>query len=158
MLTALCHGIHVQCVSQWTVDMFLMFTLRRPDILPVGDLGVQKGLLKWILAAYEHTIPVMPSDDDGKGKGNEVQDSSIIPAPASKTGSDPDAVPPPPTSIASRPSEPIKQKKAEQKGLEKALLSLDVRPDEAKVREMFPLPEGMDVDLLRSRLGGKKAK
>lgn len=32
--------------------MFLMFSLRRPDILPVGDLGVQKGLLKWALAAH----------------------------------------------------------------------------------------------------------
>jgi DNA-3-methyladenine glycosylase II len=136
--------------------MFLIFTLRRPDILPVGDLGVQKGLLKWILAAYEHSIPVTPSADIGKGKGVEVQDSSIIPAPASNP--DPEAVPPPPTSIASRPGEPGKQKKAEQKGLEKALLSLDVRPDEAKLKEMFPLPEGMDVGLLRSRLGGKKAK
>ena len=24
--------------------MFLMFDLKRPDILPVGDLGVQKGM------------------------------------------------------------------------------------------------------------------
>ncbi|KAH8084229.1 hypothetical protein HD553DRAFT_342630 [Filobasidium floriforme] len=70
---------------------------------------------------------------------------------------DPEAVPPPLTSITSRPGEPIKQKKAE-KGLEKALLGLDVQPDDAKLREMFPLPEGMDVGLLRSRLGGKKAK
>ena len=37
---------------QWTVDMFLMFSLRRPDVLPVGDLGVQKGLLRWALAAH----------------------------------------------------------------------------------------------------------
>jgi DNA-3-methyladenine glycosylase II len=141
--------------GQWTVDMFLIFTLRRPDILPVGDLGVQKGLLKWILAAYEHTIPVAPSVAGGKGQGGEVQDSSIIPAPIPAL--DP-VVPPPPTSIVSKSGEPPKQKKAEQKGLEKALLSLDVRPDEAKLREMFPLPEGMDVGLLRSRLGGKKAK
>ena len=32
--------------------MFLMFSLHRPDILPVGDLGVQKGLLRWALAAH----------------------------------------------------------------------------------------------------------
>lgn len=38
--------------TQWTVDMFLMFSLRRPDILAVGDLGVQKGLLRWALAAH----------------------------------------------------------------------------------------------------------
>lgn len=30
--------------------MFALFSLRRPDVLPVGDLGVQKGLIKWLLA------------------------------------------------------------------------------------------------------------
>ncbi|KAJ3282495.1 hypothetical protein HK104_010868 [Borealophlyctis nickersoniae] len=30
--------------EQWTVDMFLMFDLKRPNILPVGDLGVRKGM------------------------------------------------------------------------------------------------------------------
>lgn len=33
----------IRGVGPWTVDMLLMFTLRRPDVLPVGDLGVQKG-------------------------------------------------------------------------------------------------------------------
>ncbi|ORY32866.1 hypothetical protein BCR39DRAFT_522195 [Naematelia encephala] len=46
----------VRGIGQWTVDMFLMFSLRRPDVLPVGDLGVQKGLLRWILAAHG-TLP-----------------------------------------------------------------------------------------------------
>ncbi|RSH88869.1 hypothetical protein EHS25_002531 [Saitozyma podzolica] len=44
--------IAVRGIGQWTVDMFLMFSLRRPDVLPVGDLGVQKGLLNWALAAH----------------------------------------------------------------------------------------------------------
>jgi DNA-3-methyladenine glycosylase II len=26
--------------------MFLMFTLHRPDVLPTGDLGIQKGMQK----------------------------------------------------------------------------------------------------------------
>jgi DNA-3-methyladenine glycosylase II len=30
-------------VGRWTVEMYLMFTLGRPDILPVDDLGVRKG-------------------------------------------------------------------------------------------------------------------
>ena len=30
-------------IGIWTVQMFLMFRLRRPDILPSGDLGVRKG-------------------------------------------------------------------------------------------------------------------
>lgn len=33
-------------VGRWTVEMYLMFTLGRPDILPVDDLGVRKGAEK----------------------------------------------------------------------------------------------------------------
>lgn len=36
-LTAL-HG-----VGRWTVEMLLMFTLGRPDVLPAGDFGVREG-------------------------------------------------------------------------------------------------------------------
>jgi DNA-3-methyladenine glycosylase II len=34
-----------QCrgVGRWTVEMFLMFTLGRPDVLPVDDFGVRNG-------------------------------------------------------------------------------------------------------------------
>ncbi|HWV37432.1 MAG TPA: DNA-3-methyladenine glycosylase 2 family protein [Vulgatibacter sp.] len=34
----------VQGIGVWTAQMFLMFRLRRPDVLPTGDLGIQKGL------------------------------------------------------------------------------------------------------------------
>lgn len=30
-------------VGRWTVEMFLMFTLARPDVLPVDDFGVRTG-------------------------------------------------------------------------------------------------------------------
>ena len=30
-------------IGRWTVEMFLMFQLGRPDIWPVGDLGVRRG-------------------------------------------------------------------------------------------------------------------
>ncbi|HUG28671.1 MAG TPA: hypothetical protein VMK53_10290, partial [Gemmatimonadales bacterium] len=33
----------VRGVGRWTVEMFLMFRLGRPDVLPATDLGVQKG-------------------------------------------------------------------------------------------------------------------
>lgn len=36
--------IQVKGIGRWTVDMFLMFQLRRPDILPVGDLAIRKGI------------------------------------------------------------------------------------------------------------------
>ncbi len=34
----------VRGIGPWSVDMFLMFALARPDVLPVGDLGVKKGM------------------------------------------------------------------------------------------------------------------
>jgi DNA-3-methyladenine glycosylase II len=34
----------VKGLGRWTVDMFLMFHLGRPDILPVGDLGIRKAV------------------------------------------------------------------------------------------------------------------
>ena len=34
----------VKGIGAWSVDMFLIFALNRPDILPVGDLGVRKGM------------------------------------------------------------------------------------------------------------------
>lgn len=37
------HCIQVRGVGQWTVEMMLMFHLGRPDVLPVDDLGIQKG-------------------------------------------------------------------------------------------------------------------
>src|SRR5258708_21976580 len=39
----------VKGVGVWTVHMFLMFALKRPDVLPVGDLGVRAAMKK----AYE---------------------------------------------------------------------------------------------------------
>jgi 3-methyladenine DNA glycosylase/8-oxoguanine DNA glycosylase len=35
----------VRGIGQWTVDMFLIFSLNRPDIFPLNDLGIQKGLM-----------------------------------------------------------------------------------------------------------------
>ena len=34
----------VKGLGQWTADMFLIFHLRRPDVLPVGDLGVRRAV------------------------------------------------------------------------------------------------------------------
>ncbi|KAG2177664.1 hypothetical protein INT44_008178 [Umbelopsis vinacea] len=34
----------VRGIGQWTVDMYLMFNLCHPDVLPLGDLGVRKGM------------------------------------------------------------------------------------------------------------------
>jgi DNA-3-methyladenine glycosylase II len=36
--------IAVKGLGQWTADMFLMFHLRRPDVLPVGDQGIRRAV------------------------------------------------------------------------------------------------------------------
>jgi DNA-3-methyladenine glycosylase II len=41
------HLTQVKGVGVWTAHMFLMFTLRRPDVLPTGDYGVQVAIKKY---------------------------------------------------------------------------------------------------------------
>ncbi|HVO64033.1 MAG TPA: DNA-3-methyladenine glycosylase [Terriglobales bacterium] len=36
----------VKGIGVWTAHMFLMFSLRRPDVLPTGDLGIQTAIRK----------------------------------------------------------------------------------------------------------------
>ena len=36
----------VKGIGVWTAHMFLMFALRRPDVLPTGDLGIQMAIRK----------------------------------------------------------------------------------------------------------------
>ena len=37
----------VKGIGPWSCDMFLMFALEKPNILPVGDLGVRKGMSRY---------------------------------------------------------------------------------------------------------------
>jgi DNA-3-methyladenine glycosylase II len=40
------HLTQVKGIGVWTAHMFLMFTLRRPNVLPTGDFGVQTAIKK----------------------------------------------------------------------------------------------------------------
>lgn len=44
----------VRGIGAWTVEMFLIFRLGRPDVLPIHDLGVKKG---WSIAYGKKHIP-----------------------------------------------------------------------------------------------------
>jgi DNA-3-methyladenine glycosylase II len=44
----------IRGVGQWTVEMLLIFTLRRPDIFPVDDFGVRQGY------RIIHNLPAQP--------------------------------------------------------------------------------------------------
>lgn len=49
--------IAVKGLGRWSADMFLMFHLKRPDVLPVGDLGIRRAVEK----AYG--LPEIPDAD-----------------------------------------------------------------------------------------------
>src|SRR4051812_28266093 len=36
----------VKGIGQWTADMFLMFTLHRPDVVAVGDQGLRNAIMR----------------------------------------------------------------------------------------------------------------
>ena len=40
------HLTRVRGVGRWTAEMFLMFHLRRPDVLPVNDLGINRAIMR----------------------------------------------------------------------------------------------------------------
>lgn len=40
------HLTRVKGIGVWTVQMFLMFALRRPNVLPTGDLGIRTAMKK----------------------------------------------------------------------------------------------------------------
>jgi len=46
--------VSVRGIGAWTVEMFLIFRLGRPDVLPIHDLGVKKG---WALTYGKKHMP-----------------------------------------------------------------------------------------------------
>jgi len=50
--------VQVRGVGQWTVEMLLIFTLGRLDVLPVDDFGVRSGFTK----ASRRRLPVTPAE------------------------------------------------------------------------------------------------
>jgi len=48
----------VRGVGRWTVEMFLIFSLGRPDVLPVDDYGVKKGFA----SAYGRRVLPKPKE------------------------------------------------------------------------------------------------
>src|SRR4029077_6885366 len=46
--------LSVRGIGAWTVEMFLIFRLGRPDVLPIHDLGVKKG---WSVAYNKKHMP-----------------------------------------------------------------------------------------------------
>ncbi|KAF8513023.1 DNA glycosylase [Hysterangium stoloniferum] len=172
------------CAYHWfTVDMFAMFSLRRPDILPIGDLGVQRGLLRWILSLYSpndsYTIspkklPKPPGDVSDEAVAEQLPSISIATDTPDESG------------ILLIPVTPKKKgNNGSALGSETPLSSPDKGGIATGSKGLFPepltpsvnkilnkgvsmgvngenttpsLPEGLSVAILKSRLSGKKIK
>ena len=48
------HLTQMRGVGRWTAEMFLMFHLGRPDVLPVNDVGINRAMMK------QYGLPAMP--------------------------------------------------------------------------------------------------
>ncbi|OCH95080.1 DNA glycosylase [Obba rivulosa] len=166
--------IEVRGIGRWTVDMFAIFSLRRPDILPVGDLGVQRGVLRWFLALHDPSylvaispkkLPKPPSGEQEEETNSEAEES--VPAPAGPARAlSPDASSTLPAPEV--PSTPAKGKgKRATDDEPAAAMPTPFTPSINKTLNMYaggavnappppPLPEGLTPGALRSRLDGKK--
>lgn len=140
--------------------MFAIFSLRRPDILPVGDLGVQRGVIRWFLSLHspKHSFTLEPKK---LPKAPSAEPESDVPVAADET---PRATTPDVSSVPPAPVTPKRTKDdAEEmdspsagpppaftpsinRTLNKAL------PEEYKLPA---LPAGLTVQTLQARLNGK---
>lgn len=74
----------IKGVGRWTAEMLLMFALRSPDILPVGDLGVQRGIVRFYLSnAASLTVSERKRKADYASQKGEDQPGPLPPGPIS---------------------------------------------------------------------------
>lgn len=67
------HLIRVKGIGRWTADMFLIFSLNRPNVLPVGDLAIQKGFQKAFgLRSLPNSVKMMKLAADYHGKYTQL--------------------------------------------------------------------------------------
>lgn len=191
--------IAVRGIGRWTVDMFLIFSLRRADVLPVGDLGVQKGLLRWALAAHGG-LPAVKARE-GKAaearklkykkksggssatvvvESQEVDTKVRTPSPPPVTGVPPTPMTPGPAPTkraalhtGAPPTPQTPGSGGDQGKTADEVLEADGLPGHLPEEEDLvappaegpwdphmaaPLPEGLSVATMKSRLAGNKTK
>jgi len=55
--------VEVRGIGRWSAEMFLMFQLRRADILPVNDLGINRAIMR------QYRLEAMPKPDEVRRVG-----------------------------------------------------------------------------------------
>ncbi|KAF8973291.1 DNA glycosylase [Flammula alnicola] len=136
------------------IDMFAMFSLRRPDILPVGDLGVQRGVVRWFLSLHSpvHSYSLSPEKSTTTPKKKKSKASAAISGVAAaddsnaKEEDDSNMVGNESGGTEGLASIPPAFTPSIKKTLNQAAIS---------GQTPVPLPSGIDVGLLKARLAGK---
>ena len=64
------HLTQVKGIGVWTAQMFLMFTLKRENVLPTGDFGVR-------MAMYKHYLDVQRANTAGKKSSVSKKSASV---------------------------------------------------------------------------------
>lgn len=77
------HLTQVKGVGVWTAHMFLIFTLRRPNILPVGDFGVRMAMHRHYLDRRGRKARAKTRANNGApaGKGKRKKVTIKLPTP-----------------------------------------------------------------------------
>lgn len=139
---------------------------RRPDILPCGDLGVQKGLLRWVLASHSaeaakkvtiapHRLP--GAEDEGR-EDDSVNASPQKEVPVPEGEEIATSVLPAPNNPSAPLATPRKKKPTAKKDVQPSTSYTMSRLTGDEDVEPIPLPDGLSISTVKSRLAGKKAK
>lgn len=160
VLETLCE---VRGIGKWTVQMFQIFTLRRPDVLPHGDLGIQKGLVRWHTQVnpniHVRKLPNPHSQDKTVSEPAVVNGAASNPGTPKKASANQVAdsegfLPPDPPATPSTSSMPAPF--TPQAGNDTIDMPLMTPRTEVRV-ELPPFPESQTLtrSALRARLGKK---
>ncbi|KAF8320701.1 DNA glycosylase, partial [Clavulina sp. PMI_390] len=144
--------IAVRGIGPWTVHMFSMFSLRQPDILGVGDLGLQKGLLRWVISSHTGTSAKAGISISAKKLKKQPQTAAAVVAPGASVpptpavAEDASTLPPIPDVLnADSAATPLR----------------DITKPEAQslvADRPIELPPTLTLTVLKARLNGSKVK
>ncbi|RXW21307.1 hypothetical protein EST38_g4549 [Candolleomyces aberdarensis] len=154
--------IQVKGIGRWTVDMFAIFSLRRPDVLPVGDLGVQRGVVRWFLSQHSPAHPYGISPEK-IGGASSTSKQKKTPKPSTSAAKDEHILPAPGDAVNETVQEAVAIADGAMADGQTSLLPTPFTPSIRKTLSKVPtkavsLPGGLTVSVLKGRLDGKKVK
>ena len=79
------HLTQVKGVGVWTAHMFLMFTLKRRNVLPTGDFGIRMAMKKALPETQDAHAGTDGKDSQGLGTAPQCRLLVSLEKPGSKT-------------------------------------------------------------------------